>query len=162
MGSIPIARSSSSLLACGHDALPRASRPHISFTKRPWSIGGALAFQAREDGFDSRRPLHLPLRPSLRRKQVISPIMAQIIAFPSSRLPPSEDVLPDDAPDASDALRDALAEIVRVQPDALPPLLAVAFADATADLPKDVADRLARESAATLPLLLNTLRAALA
>jgi len=92
--------------------------------------------------------------------------MAQIIDFssfrPSCRRPLPEEAASAETPDAGDALRDALAEIVRTQPDALAPLLAVAFADATADLPKDVADRLARESAATLPLLLNRLRAALA
>jgi hypothetical protein len=92
--------------------------------------------------------------------------MAQIIDFssfrPFRRLRPSKEHGPVETPDAGNALRDALAEIVRTQPDALAPLLAVAFADATADVPKDVADRLARESAATLPLLLNRLRAVLA
>jgi len=89
--------------------------------------------------------------------------MAQIIDLSSFRRsrPPEEDSSVE-TPNAGDALRDALAEIVRTQPDALAPLLAVAFADATADVPQDLADRLARESAATLPLLLNRLRAVLA
>lgn len=91
--------------------------------------------------------------------------MAQIIDFSSFRPPcrqlSSEETSQIAGSDVGRALRDVLAEIVRTQPDALPSLLVVAFVDATADLPKDVADRLARESAATLPLLLNRLRAAL-
>jgi hypothetical protein len=50
--------------------------------------------------------------------------------------------------------------VAHEHPDALAPLLPVAFADATSDRPKDLADRLARESAAILPLLSTRLRAA--
>ena len=75
--------------------------------------------------------------------------------FPRPSAPPLREAIPADlSSDAVDALRDAFARLAHEQPDALAPILAVAFADATADLPKAMADRLARESAATLlPLL---------
>ena len=86
--------------------------------------------------------------------------MAEIITFPSPQCTSLREAVSTDlSSDTLDALRDALARLAHEQPDAFAPILAVAFADATADLPKAMADRLARESAATLLPLLHKLRA---